>query len=266
MENFRQSAIAKDNPNEKNSGVITQPIKKLKSMVRDIELLIKRGEKTLNIEGLSARFIIDTKSDVYRLNEKFEEKYAKEIINALKNSGENGFAVNVGAAQGFYTIFSALAGNHTLAIEPDPITFNALQANVELNGLTKKIDCMKCAIGNIKGEETLFFDKVRNSAPSFIKNSNNTEEIKVPVFRMDEIIKQNPDILIVDVEGYEGHVLRGMGELRPKEIFIEIHPDFLIKIGTDQSSVKKLLSDMGYKLQNQYKRKGELLCHYTKNK
>ena len=242
-------------------------IKKLKKGVRLVELWLKRGERVITIDGLSACFKIETLSDVYRLNKGFEGKYAREIIATLKKLGKEGITVNIGAAQGFYTIYAALAGNSTIAIEPDPATFEALQVNVDLNKLTGKVKCIKCAIGDENGEETLFTDGIRNSAPSFIKTKNKTEEVKVPVFRMDEIIEDNPKVLIVDVEGYEEKVIRGMGELRPKEIFIEIHPDFLTKIGQDKNSVHKLLFSMGYELKSQYQRKTktaiQLLCHFT---
>lgn len=251
-----------DSRTEEKTGEKVPPIRKLKNMVRKMELQFKRGEKKLKVEGLSARFKIETLSDLYRLNEKFEEEYAREIITTLKNLGEKGFMVNVGAAQGFYAVYASLAGNSTLAIEPDPSTFNALQVNVSLNGLAKKIECIQCALGDVNGEADLFTSEVRNFSPSFIKTANHTKEVKVPILRMDEIVTHNPDILVMDVEGYEGNVLRGMGRLRPKEIFLEIHPIFLEKIKQDKNFVQKLLVEMGYELKSQYQRKNELLCHY----
>ena len=238
-------------------------LSKIGVMVRQAELWLRQGERTVSIEGLSARFKITTRTDVYRLNENFEGEYAREIITIFKELGKKGSVVNIGAAQGFYAIYSALAGNGVIAIEPDPVTFDALKENISLNGLEGKIECIKCAIGDKKEEKTLFTDETRSDAPSFIQTVSQKKQITVPVFWIDEVVRHNPDVLVVDVEGYEENVLGGMGELRPREIFIEIHPRLLARIGKGQISVQKLLSDMGYELKSQYMRGKELHCHYS---
>jgi|GEM_PF-2059923 len=251
MENF--------NPNNKIAGCLKE---NLKSIIKKVELQLKRGEKILEIEGLFARFKIENKNDLYRLNKNFEGEYAREIIKTFKELGEKGITVNIGAAQGFYTIYSALAGNKVLAIEPDLVTFNALKSNIELNNLGDKIKCLKCAVGEKQEKKILFTDDVQKSAPSFIKNAKQNREIEVPVLRLDEILEGNPNIFVIDVEGYEEKVLLGMGTLRPKDIFVEIHPNLLKNLGESQNSFEKLIFKMGYELKSQKKRGGELHCHF----
>ena len=72
-----------------------------------------------------------------------------------------------------------------------------------------------------------------------------------------------PKMLIVDIEGYEYEFLKGMGDLRPEDIFIEIHPILLEKIGSNKEEVMEIFKKYGYRLEKTYERGGEIHCHFT---
>ncbi len=220
--------------------------------------------KTIEIEGVIATFEVKSQNDMRRLHQDFEGDYAKEIVTAFKKLHGEGTVVNVGAAQGFYTIYSALCNNPTIAIEPDPPTFATLQRNIQTNGLESKVSCFQYALGEKNEERSLFTDGIEGSASSFLKAEKRPEEVKVVVFRMDQVLRDNPAILVMDVEGYEENVLRGMGNLRPRDIFLEIHPGFLKELNGSEESVRKLLYDYGYVLKGEYIRRNEFLSHYEK--
>lgn len=56
------------------------------------------------------------------------------------------------------------------------------------------------------------------------------EQIEVPIICVDQFIQDQPGLVKIDVEGFEGQVLQGMQQLmklvRPN-IFVEVHPELL---------------------------------------
>lgn len=241
---------------------IPPPVKKvLKEAYDKIGEQYKFGEKKVKIEGINAKFNIKNQKDIYRLNTDFEGQYAKEIVKSFKKIGESGTTVNIGAAQGFYVVFSGLANNKVIAIEPDPETFTALNNNLELNNLDNKVQCFNYAIGDNDGKEVLFTSGAAGPAPRINEPNGYNQSIEVPVFRLDSVLKENPDIVVIDVEGYEAKVIQGMGDLRPKEIFIEMHPNDLEKMGTSSDDLLNQLFNYGYDLKKQYIRGNEFHYH-----
>lgn len=79
------------------------------------------------------------------------------------------------------------------------------------------------------------------------KEAANYNQIKI-----DDISHiHNPDILAIDVEGSEGHVLRGaeqtLRKLRPR-IYLSLHPEFMImQYGEHAAELRKWIMDLGYK-------------------
>jgi len=245
---------------------IPSPVKKvLKDAYGKVEQKYKMGEKNVTIEGINAKFNIKNQKDIYRLNTDFEGQYAKEIVKSFKKIGESGTVVNIGAAQGFYVVFSGLSKNKVIAIEPDPETFVALNNNLDLNNLNSNVECLNYAIGDKDGKEVLFTSGAGGPAPKINEPNGYEQSIEVPVFRLDTVLKQNPDIAIIDVEGYEGKVINGMGDLRPKEIFIELHPKDLKKMGTSEDDLLNQLFNYGYELKKQYTRGNEFHYHLVFN-
>jgi hypothetical protein len=66
----------------------------------------------------------------------------------------------------------------------------------------------------------------------------------------------------IDVEGFEGKVLSGMRKTlesdRLRAIFMELHPEFLIKNGQPIGRVLSLLEDSGYVLKEFSQRHAEI--------
>jgi len=58
-----------------------------------------------------------------------------------------------------------------------------------------------------------------------------------------------PSVLMLDVEGSEGVVLSGLGSLRPRLIFVSLHPEvgFLDRYGWTQGRVHRFLAELGYR-------------------
>jgi len=86
----------------------------------------------------------------------------------------------------------------------------------------KNVRVVNAAVGNESG--TLSFSESRISANSRVSE---TGQVKVPCVRLDDELRDVPriDVLKIDTEGYETHVLRGAGETLKKteRIAIEVH-------------------------------------------
>lgn len=116
--------------------------------------------------------------------------------------------VDVGANVGSYTILaSAEVGARTVAIEPVPSTFGVLRANLMLNGLDHLVDARNIGLGGEKG--TIKFTK-RLGTVNHVATGNDTDTIDVPIETLDDVVAENtPQVIKIDVEGYEAEVLRG---------------------------------------------------------
>lgn len=119
--------------------------------------------------------------------------------------------VDVGANIGSYTVLaSAVCGAASIAIEPDPITMEALKRNVSVNGLGRAVTTVEAAVGRSEGEVsfTVGRDTVNQVAADGDQNTR-----RVRVLRLDDLLAgKSPTFIKLDVEGYEAEVLAGASE------------------------------------------------------
>jgi FkbM family methyltransferase len=140
------------------------------------------------------------------------------IVKRLVGIGDTFF--DVGANIGVYTLVaSRLVGEKGSihAFEPSVDTFALLRENVELNH-AKNVKLNPVAVGSEVGEVDLFINV--QSALSGLGRTNRGTVLgvqKVPLWTLDDYAKRlgvsSIDFLKIDVEGFEGHVLRGAPEL-----------------------------------------------------
>jgi FkbM family methyltransferase len=129
---------------------------------------------------------------------------------------------DVGANIGYYLLFwAATAPGATIhCFEPDPDNLVELERNVKANGV-QNVRTYPLAVGAENGEASL--------APGINSTvrGDGSGSLKVPIRRLDTVLREGIDLLKVDVEGYEGYVLAGARELLAKHrplLFVEVHP------------------------------------------
>jgi FkbM family methyltransferase len=118
--------------------------------------------------------------------------------------------VDVGANAGSYSVLAAgVAGSRVLALEPVPGTFARLVANLELNGLTERVRALNVAAGSAEG--ALAFTSGSDVTNHALHPSEaDSGSIVVPVSRIDDVLAgEVPELVKVDVEGYEYAVIDG---------------------------------------------------------
>lgn len=184
------------------------------------------------------------------------EVYEPEMWSALMGKVRPGDVVaDVGAFIGLYTV--ALANRvgvegRVYAFEPDPVSFGRLCRHMTLNGLDDRVRTFPWAVG---AESTLLgFASGRGLESTVIPDALPAVD-RVKSVHLDSIFAgKQLDILKVDVEGYEQHVLRGACELMrdeeraPRAIFVEVHPFAWESFGVTDRCLLENLWQAGYRV------------------
>ena len=150
--------------------------------------------------------------------------------------------VDVGANIGAFSLYQAMAKNakRVIAFEPSPLVFPRLVKNVEMNG-RRNVRVVNAAVGSKPG--VLSFSEGRMSINSRISESG---PLKVSCVTLDEELFDIPsiDILKVDTEGYEMHVLRGASETlqKTRRIALELH------YSGEREEIESILLPLGFSL------------------
>lgn len=129
---------------------------------------------------------------------------------------------DVGANIGIYTLIAAKSGAHCIAFEPHPVTFQLLMENIRINYLGNKVIGLPIALGAMEGKVHL-----TNQPGSSINQVTDQGDLEVEIKPGKRVIQEQsviPDIVKIDVEGYENEVLIGFGDLlsQIKFLFIEV--------------------------------------------
>jgi FkbM family methyltransferase len=186
----------------------------------------------------------------YALSGTWSPRFQAEIIDrAFKSS--DGTLIDVGANIGLTAI--PAAKNHSitcLALEPDPVNFDFLRRNIEINGMGDKIKPINIAAYD--GEAVLDFElsphnlgdhriRPRDSEP--LVTSQQQEEsrkvIQIKALPLDMILAtehlSHPLVMKIDTQGSEPMVFRGATEVLQKTdcLVVEFSPYTLARAGFD---------------------------------
>jgi FkbM family methyltransferase len=155
--------------------------------------------------------------------------------------------VNVGANIG---AFAVLAAQRTqapvLCFEPDFRNWEALRLNA---GLYRNLIPFPFAVGDRNGEVSLIHDTVPgNSALVAATGISQT----VRLVTLDQFLHVPFDLLLMDVQGAEGLVLKGLGSRLSTFTFIlfEFWPGGLEQTNSSPEEVRELLHQAGFVLQH----------------
>lgn len=147
------------------------------------------------------------------------EKYETTMIMSQVNM--NSVVLDVGANIGYYTLLLAKIVKKVYAFEPDTENFKILEKNVEENNLTNVV-----LVNKAVGDE--------NTKVGIKKNTDNYGDSRVVVgnkidcVRLDDFIKEQVDLIKIDVQGFEPKVIEGAKKIIKKDrpiLFIESEKD-----------------------------------------
>jgi FkbM family methyltransferase len=131
-----------------------------------------------------------------------------------------------------------------IALEAHPDDAKILEENRRLNDLSQLV-CLHAAVAQRSG--TVAFGR----DGSVDDGNHRWGELSVPSFSIDDLAQRYgvPDVVFIDVEGYELEALRGATEtLRAgPDWMVEVHyPEQLASYGSNSTDVLACLSDAGY--------------------
>jgi FkbM family methyltransferase len=194
------------------------------------------------------------------LHQKYEPYMARVLQSGLHPGG---VFLDVGAHFGLWSVYAASIVGRTgkaFAFEPSP-AFAVLRENAALNS---PVQAFNMGLGAEDGE-AIFFDQGTASSGSFVNEVTRINERfqptvpiggnKVKICTLDTLLAElgtRPDLIKVDVEGFEFEVMRGaenvLRNMRPV-ILIEIHPPQLKLSGSSDQALIAFLESKGYALE-----------------
>ncbi|NWF51030.1 MAG: FkbM family methyltransferase [Ignavibacteriaceae bacterium] len=209
------------------------------------------------------KFHCSSAVEYFRTAEYGNEQKFLEIFSFFLT--EEDIVWDIGASIGINSVLSAFHCKYVVSFEPDPKIFKRLNENLELNGLSAKAKTYQAALGASKGKISLFTSGLNGNSPTIRNDSSHQNHIEVEQLTVDSVIEQgipSPTILKLDVEGAEYSVLKGgsklfLSEKKPRILFIEIHPQYLIQLGHNSDQVLQILKDFGYTIIANHSRSGE---------
>lgn len=150
--------------------------------------------------------------------------------------------VDIGANIGTASLAALHTGGfrYAIAVEPDSRSLDLLRANAALNEYSDRIHIVPAAASDIHGEEAEIELDLRNFGNNIIlAPSSTTAKLRegasiqrTRLVRLDRILPTIPEFSAanafywIDVQGHEGHVLQGLGNLLSTAfaVVIELSP------------------------------------------
>lgn len=215
--------------------------------------------------GLSGGRGLDAEinGDIYRVDPRFRwrmwPEYEAELAAVLRARVRPGFCcMDVGANIGIYVLQMARWSSpdgRVIGFEPNPKTFEVLARHVRMNNLGGRVALVPMAAGRETGRAKLY-DVQAGSGLSRLEHANpaiagNVDATDVQLTTIDEYCGRfnvRPDLILVDVEGFEFDVLAGAVETirraRP-QVFVELHPHMYPDGEASRAAGARLIAELG---------------------
>ena len=227
----------------RNSRMLRRPLlaasKTLFSLLRGGPPLLRRAAYDAMpvpylVTGHPEHFVVSTADKVIGrevfLHGEFDFAKLQTALAILAREGHPAPAhlIDVGANIGTITIPALKRGliQTATAIEPHPHNLRLLRANIALNGLEDRVTVLAQAVGDRSGVTLHLHESATNSG----NHSIGAEGIPVSSSKLDDLdLPSAPSLLWMDIEGYEGHALKGASRMLVAGIAVvcEFNPTFL---------------------------------------
>jgi FkbM family methyltransferase len=176
----------------------------------------------------------------------------EEADGFIKLAARKSCLFDAGAHVGLFSlIFCGLGPNKTaIAYEPSSQILPTLYEHVKLNNFQNRITVRPVAIGSHDGEAS--FSVEDSGFVQILSSPLSSGKTTVPVKTIDSECQQlglTPDLLKIDVEGFELEALRGAQRLLQSakpDILLEVHLNYLEEMGLSSRDITEFLEGLGY--------------------
>lgn len=211
----------------------------------DIENLLKVTFNDFNM------FVTQRYKNHY-IDNKYEEFSSDIFINLVK---ENSVVVDIGANYGYYSLLASTKNKNgkTYAIEPVKENFDVLNKNVSENKFYN-IETFNCAISNISEKKEFNVTEASDSAGFYEHpNTKTYEKRAIQAHSLDDLFPGiKVDIIKIDTEGHEIHVLDGMKKIINSNedllMLIEFNPKCLVNSGASSEEFLNKIWSFGFSI------------------
>ena len=190
------------------------------------------------------------------IRETYEHEAMRLLIRLAK---EGDVAVDVGANIGLYSLVMGKRVGKTgkvYAFEPAAGSFQTLVEHVALNDLGDVIETHQLLVSDTPSVHLFHEDGLHgtNRIGGSRYDGPGTVCVERRTIRLDDFFcsrDRRPDLIKIDVEGYELHVLRGAKETlkeHPCTILCEMHPPLLAELGLGWAEVSQFMRAVGYRM------------------
>ena len=217
--------------------------------------LLDLGGRGVEWEINGERFRVDPRYR-HRLGHSYDAPAARFIRERVRPGA---VCVDVGANVGVYVLqFARWSGpaGRVVAFEPNPEARRVLARHVGLNGFAERVEVIEAAVGDARGEATLYAAGVegmsRLGAPNALLKAR-ARPLRVPVVTLDDFCRARdlrPDWLFIDIEGFELSALAGARRLVRERgaalhLVVEMHPNVWDTAGATRDTAAALLDELG---------------------
>lgn len=183
-----------------------------------------------------------------------DPEQAAEFQQFLLRCNKEMLLFDVGASFGIFSLAAADLGGKAIAVEPSPIAVKMISAQARLNGFGESVEVIAAAAGAAEGSIRMLGSGVFSDGYfRVVDEQPRSETSPVDVTTLDTLCARfgTPSHIKIDVEGYEGAVLRGAHKLLTESsplIFLEIHTEMVAASGGDPNFSLDELFRLGYRI------------------
>jgi FkbM family methyltransferase len=141
--------------------------------------------------------------------------------------------VDIGAWIGPITLYSGRVARRVIAIEPDPVAFRQLEANLSLNPDLTNISVINAAVATRSGNIRLGVRDQPGDSTSSVLVGGSSEGWDVKAVTLDEILSHVPStekvFFKIDIEGYEFELIDEIVRVavsRNAPVYLSLHPHY----------------------------------------